>query len=90
MPKLRSQPRSGGGMSDVVTIEKRDQNIDVEQRSHSVRVLFPQSIDLLVRNQSSPAFKRYEAADSGMSRLGGNAGECAAGEIRQYGSRRPV
>jgi hypothetical protein len=54
-------------MSDVVSIEKRNQNIDVEQRSHSVVVLFPQPIDLLVRNQSSPAFKRQEAANSGIS-----------------------
>ncbi len=76
-------------MSNVVAIEKRNQNSDVEQRSHSVRVLFSQSIGLLVRNRSSPAFKRYEAANSGMSRLGRNTGECP-GEIGQYGSRRPV
>ncbi len=50
MLKLSSQPGCGHGMSDMVAIEKRNQNIDVEQRSHSVRILFPQSIDLLVRN----------------------------------------
>jgi hypothetical protein len=54
-------------MSDVVSIKKRNQNIDVEQRSHSVGVLFPQPIDLLVRNQSSPALKRHEAANSDIS-----------------------
>ena len=67
MPKMSSKPRSGGGMSDVVAIEQSNQNIDVEQRSHSVRVLISQSIYLLVRNQSSSAFKRHEAADTGMS-----------------------
>ena len=67
MLKLSSQPGSGNGMSDMVAIEKRNQNIDVEQRAHSVGIVFAQSIDLLIRNQSASAFKRYEAANSGMS-----------------------
>ncbi len=61
MLKLSSQPRCGAPMSDVVAIEKRNQNIDVEQRSHSVRVLFPQSIDLLIRNQSLPGFQKVRS-----------------------------
>lgn len=67
MLELSSQPSGGGSMSDVIAIKKRNQNVNVEQCTHSVRVLFPQSIDLLVRNQSAPAFKRHEASNSGTS-----------------------
>ena len=81
MLKLSTQPGSGGGMSNMVAIEKRNQNIDVEKRAHSVRILFPQSIDLLVGNQSAPAFKRYEASNSGTNRLSRSRGECPTSEI---------
>ena len=67
MLNMSGKPIGGGGMSDVIAIKQRNQNVNVEQRTQSVRVLFPQSIDLLVGHQSASAFKRHEASNSGAS-----------------------
>jgi hypothetical protein len=45
---LGREPSGGDGVPDVIGIEECDQNIDVEPRAHSVGVLFPQPIYLLV------------------------------------------
>jgi hypothetical protein len=90
MLKLSGQPGSGSGMADVVAIEERNQYIDVEQRSQSIRVLFAQSIELLIGNQSTAALERYEPANPGASRWGWGTGERPTGEIGQHGARRPI
>lgn len=77
-------------MADVIGIEKCDQNIDVEQRSHSVGVLFTQSINLLIGDQATTTFKRHEAAHSSTSGLGRSTGECPAGQLRQHGTCRSI
>lgn len=71
-------------MADVIGIEKCDQNIDVEQRSHSVGVLFTQSINLLISDQATATFKRHEAAHSSTSGFRRSTGECPAGQLRQH------
>lgn len=40
MLEVGGEPTRGDGMSNVISIQKRDQNIDVEQRTHSIGVLF--------------------------------------------------
>jgi hypothetical protein len=64
MLKLCGQSGSSDGVSDMVAVEKRNENTHLEQRAHSVRVLVPQSINQVVRNESASAFKRYEASNS--------------------------
>lgn len=47
---LGREGSGGDRVTDVIGIEKCDQNIDVEQRAHSIRILFAQPIDLFVRH----------------------------------------
>jgi hypothetical protein len=66
----------------VISIDKRDQNIDAEQRSHLVDILLTQPIDLLIGAQATPTFKRLEATHSSASRLSGGSGERSPGQLR--------
>jgi hypothetical protein len=64
MLELRGELCGGNGMSNMIGIEKRDQDIDVEQRTHSVRILFAKTVYLFVRNEAAPTLERHEAANS--------------------------
>ena len=48
--EISRKPGRGDSVTDIVGIEKRDQDIDVKQCTHSVGVLFAESIDLFVRH----------------------------------------
>jgi hypothetical protein len=83
---LGGEPRGGNGVTDVIGIEESDQDIDVEQRTHSVRVLFAQSVYLFVRNQPTPTLEGHKAADSNTFRFSRSAGKRATGK---FGQNRP-
>jgi hypothetical protein len=90
MFEVGEEPVSGHGMGHVISIEQRNQNIDVEQRSHSVDILFTQPIDLLIGDQPTTTFKRLEAPHSSTTRLSRSTRECSTGQLRQHSTGRPV
>jgi hypothetical protein len=79
-------------MADMIGIKERDQNIDVEQRAHSVRILFSEAVDLLICDDTASALERHEACDClpGTDRLGVDGCECTAGQLGQNGACRSI
>jgi hypothetical protein len=77
-------------MAHVISIEERTQNINVEQRSHSVSAVFTQSINLFIGVQTSATFKWHEAPHSRTSGLGGRTGERLPNQLRQHCTCRPI